>query len=76
MSRVMELMTTARAVRRARLRAGMSVASLAKAAGISDQTVYEIEKDGRKRGPRIETVAAIADALGVEIEALIPEEAA
>lgn len=72
----MEVNSTARAVRRARLRAGMSVARLAQAAGVSDQTIYEIEKDARRRGPRIETVAAIASALGVKIEDLLPEEAA
>lgn len=53
----------AQAVQRERLRAGLSLSALADAAGLAKSTLSQLE--ARKRNPSIETLWAIATALGV-----------
>ena len=55
-------------VRRARLRAGLTQAGLAEAAGISDETVSRIERGAYE--PAVSTMVALADALGVTLDVL------
>lgn len=44
---------------------------LAEASGVSPSTVKWIERGQRKRGPRIDTLEALCDALDVSLEELI-----
>lgn len=53
----------AAAVQRERLRAGLSLSALAEAAGVAKSTLSQLE--ARKGNPSIETLWAIATALGV-----------
>lgn len=53
----------AQAVQRERLRAGLSLSALAEAAGVAKSTLSQLE--ARKGNPSIETLWAIATALGV-----------
>jgi len=55
-------------VRRARVSAGLTQAGLAEAAAISDETVSRIERGAYE--PAVSTVVALADALGVSVDAL------
>lgn len=63
-----DLQISPRAIRNARMRRGMSVVELAELAGMAAKTVYEIE---RGNPCRISTVRRIAEALQVEVEALL-----
>jgi transcriptional regulator with XRE-family HTH domain len=55
-------------VRDARVSAGLTQAGLAEAAAISDETVSRIERGAYE--PAVSTVVALADALGVSVDAL------
>ena len=55
-------------VRYARVSAGLTQAGLAEAAAISDETVSRIERGAYE--PAISTAVALADALGVSLDAL------
>lgn len=55
-----------------RWRQGMSIAALARAAGVSRPTIYEIEK--RRSSPSVETMGRLAKALGVTVDALLEPE--
>lgn len=59
-----EYMTLPDGLRHYRNLAGLSLGQLAKAAGISKTHLWELEV-GRTSNPCVETLAAIADALGV-----------
>jgi transcriptional regulator with XRE-family HTH domain len=59
-------------VRQLRIAAGMSQQTLAVAAGLSISVVAQLEQ-GLREDPRISTVAAIARALGVTIDELMPK---
>jgi transcriptional regulator with XRE-family HTH domain len=61
-------------VRRLRLARGITLDGLAAASGVGRSTLARLE--GRQANPTIETVFAIADALGVSIGALLAESAA
>lgn len=54
-----------------RIAAGMSQQALAMAAGLSMSVVAQLEQ-GYRDDPRISTVAALARALGVAIDELMP----
>jgi transcriptional regulator with XRE-family HTH domain len=56
-----------------REKAGMSQQELAVKAGLSVSVVSQIEQ-GRKEDPRMSTVRALAQALGVPSDALMDEE--
>jgi transcriptional regulator with XRE-family HTH domain len=58
-------------IRQLRHAAGMTQQSLAVAAGLSISVVVQLE-NGLRDDPRISTVAALARALGVTIDELIP----
>ncbi len=59
-------------IRELRTAAGMSQQALAMAAGLSMSVVSQLEQ-GYRDDPRISTVAAIARALGVTIDELMPK---
>jgi transcriptional regulator with XRE-family HTH domain len=65
----------ARRVRQLREAADMSQQALAAAAGVSISVVTQLEQ-GTKADPRISTVAALARALGVGVDALVSEPVA
>lgn len=67
--------TTAKAFRSARIRAGLSVAELSKRSGVSAQQLHKIEA-GQHTRPRMETARAVAGALGVEVTDLLVCEVA
>jgi transcriptional regulator with XRE-family HTH domain len=57
-------------VRQLREAAGMSQQALAVAAGLSMSVVAQLEQ-GQREDPRISTVAALARALGVTVDAIL-----
>jgi transcriptional regulator with XRE-family HTH domain len=57
-------------VKRLRKRAGMTQQELAGKAGISLSNLAQIEQ-GQKTDPRISTVTALAEALGVDVNQLL-----
>ncbi|OZB84172.1 XRE family transcriptional regulator [Microbacterium sp. 13-71-7] len=60
-----------RSLRREREAAGLSVSELARRAGVSKGTVSQLESGSS--GPSVETLWAIADALGVPFAAFVEE---
>lgn len=63
-------------IKKLRLEQGLSYEQLGIKAGISGtpkQRIYEIEKNTRKDGIRMGTLYCIAEALGVEVTALLPD---
>ncbi|MDR2322978.1 MAG: XRE family transcriptional regulator [Microbacterium sp.] len=60
-----------RSLRREREAAGISVSELARRAGVSKATVSQLENGSS--GPSVETLWAIADALGVPFAAFVEE---
>ena len=64
----------AHALRREREGAGVSVSELARRAGVSKATVSQLE--GGAGNPSVETLWALADALGVTFAHFVDEEAA
>jgi transcriptional regulator with XRE-family HTH domain len=64
--------TLGKAIQRARERAGMTQAALAKALGVPQGVVARLETGGRP-DPRLSTVLAVANALGVSIDALVED---
>ncbi|MGN7862224.1 helix-turn-helix domain-containing protein [Microbacterium sp. 22303] len=60
-----------RSLRREREAAGISVSELARRAGVSKATVSQLESGSS--GPSVETLWAIADALGVPFAAFVEE---
>lgn len=60
-------------MKRRRIEAGLSLRGLAAVAGVSHDTVMEIEGD--RRAPHPATVKKIADALGVNVGVLVDWEA-
>lgn len=60
-------------IRETRKRRGMSMADLARSAGVSPGAVSRIE--GGERSPGSDTAARLARALGVEVGSLMDEEA-
>ncbi|MFG6476317.1 helix-turn-helix domain-containing protein [Microbacterium sp. P06] len=63
----------AHALRREREAAGVSVSELARRAGVSKATVSQLE--GGAGNPSVETLWALADALGVAFAVFVDEEA-
>ena len=59
-------------IKRLREERGLSQTQLAKAAGLHYTRIYRVET-GREKLSRIETFAAVADALGLEIGELYTE---
>jgi len=59
-------------VRNARRRAGISQTDLAKAARVGSGTVARIETGGEN--PRVSTLYRLAEALGVSVHDLLPEQ--
>ncbi len=57
-----------------RLRRGLTVAELARRAGVSDRTVLDLER-GRRDRTRVRTLLLLADALGVPPEELLGDRA-
>lgn len=55
-----------------RLAKRLSVAEFADAAGVSESAVYRLEQ-GLRTKPRMATVRRLADALDVDVEALLVE---
>ena len=62
-------------VRSQRIRAGLSLAELEERSGVKVRQLYRIES-GEVTRPRMATLRALALALDVEIEQLLPQEAA
>ncbi|MDQ4213995.1 XRE family transcriptional regulator [Microbacterium capsulatum] len=62
-----------RSLRREREAAGLSVSELARRAGVSKATVSQLESGST--GPSVETLWAIADALGLPFAAFVEERA-
>lgn len=62
--------TLADAAKAARLRSGLTQSGLAEKAGVTQSTISRIEAG---QSPGITTLAAIAKALGVTIESLLPK---
>ena len=60
-------------VKQLREAAGMSQQALAVSAGLSISVITQLEQ-GQKADPRISTVAALAQALGVTVDELLREE--
>jgi transcriptional regulator with XRE-family HTH domain len=56
-------------LREARERAGMTRASLARAAGFSERHIHRLEAD--HAAPRPPTLLALAEAIGVELDVLL-----
>lgn len=52
-------------LRRLRMNSRLTIAALAEAAGLSEDTIRDIET-GQTRDPRVDTLGKLADALGVE----------
>lgn len=67
-----QLSILARRVKELRESVGISQQTLATQAGLSVSAVFQIEQ-GSKADPRVSTVAAIADALGVAVDDLLRE---
>ena len=65
--------TTASPLRKARLSAGLTQEQLAVAAGVTAKTVASVERGGNAHNG---TWLLLANALGCEVDALYPEEAA
>ena len=63
-----------RAIKDARTRVGMTQAQLARALGVQQNVVARLE-DGGRADPRFSTVLAIAQALGVSVDALAADAA-
>lgn len=61
-------------IRSERAKRGWSSRELARRAGVSSAAVSLIETE-RRETPGVETVKAIADALGVTVDALLADEA-
>jgi transcriptional regulator with XRE-family HTH domain len=57
-------------IRRLRLRAGMSQESLAQRVGVTSRTIWRLE-NGPNFNPRLETLRALAEALGVPLKELL-----
>jgi len=57
-------------IRRLRLKAGMSQESLAQRVGVTTHTIWRLE-NGPTFNPRLETLRALAKALGVPLEELL-----
>jgi transcriptional regulator with XRE-family HTH domain len=60
------------AIQRARKRAGMTQAALAKALGVPQGVVARLETGGRP-DPRLSTIVAVARALGVSLDVLVAD---
>jgi transcriptional regulator with XRE-family HTH domain len=58
------------AIRRVRVKAGMSQERLARRVGVTTNTVWRLENDP-VANPRLETLRAIARALGVTLSELV-----
>lgn len=58
-------------VRELRLRAMMTQNKLAKAAGVSKQTITRMEDEDGAHTPHLETIQKVADALGADTDALV-----
>jgi transcriptional regulator with XRE-family HTH domain len=56
-------------IRRLRLRAGMTQESLAQRVGVTTHTIWRLER-GPTFNPRLETLRALAKALGVPLKEL------
>lgn len=56
-----------------RERAGMSQAQVARSAGLNERTIRLVEQG--KRVPKIATARALAAALGITVDELVPPEA-
>jgi transcriptional regulator with XRE-family HTH domain len=67
-----QLSVLARRVKQLRETAGLSQQALATRAGLSISAVFQIEQ-GSKNDPRVSTVKALADALGVAVDDLLTE---
>jgi transcriptional regulator with XRE-family HTH domain len=61
-----------RAIKDARTRRGLTQAQLARALGVQQNVVARLE-DGGRPDPRLSTIVAIAQALGISIDALVAE---
>lgn len=65
-------------LQRARHSRGMSQEAVAHAAGIAGQTYYKYEKGESKPGtplnPRLRTLLAVTQVLGIELTTLLPED--
>jgi transcriptional regulator with XRE-family HTH domain len=57
-------------IRRLRAKSGMSQEDLARRVGVTTHTIWRLE-NGRSFNPRLDTLRAIAKALGVGVVALI-----
>lgn len=62
--------TEGAAIRRFRLKAGMSQEHLARRVGVTTHTIWRLENDP-VANPRLETLRAIAGALGVTLSKLV-----
>lgn len=60
-------------IRDLRIRRGMSVPELARAAALTESTVYRLETEGRP--PRFDTLLAIAEALKIDVSDLVDQKA-
>lgn len=61
-----------RAIKHARTRRGLTQAQLARALGIQQNVLARLE-DGGRADPRLSTILAITQALGISIDALVVE---
>jgi transcriptional regulator with XRE-family HTH domain len=63
----------ARRIRAARQRLGWSQRELAKRSGLSEDVIDAIENGRRRRGITVDELFAFADALKVQVGALLPD---
>src|ERR1700710_2168825 len=70
-SRGVEIRCIGRQVRAIREKSGRTLAQIAKAAGLSERAVRELEAG--RTNPSISTLVSIVNALGVKLDDLIPE---
>ena len=65
------LMAFTRTLRRERLRAGLTQPELAERARLSVTMVQNLERPSYAANPRLSTLLAVAEALGVGVDALL-----
>jgi transcriptional regulator with XRE-family HTH domain len=70
----LDMYTLGRRIAAARELRDLTQHELAARAGLTQATIARLEK-GRKPGLRLETIVAIAEALGVSLDALVSREA-
>lgn len=74
MDQTISVRPISKAIAQARARVGLSLRALAERSGVPHATIHQIET-GRRRRPRWEHIAALAQVLGLPLEELAASEA-